>query len=520
MLFISITAALLLAVLDTLPAGGVRAQDAEGWYKAHPGMARISQVNQDTHQIVDEFGRTRFFHGTNVVMKEPPWYRPFEWAPGVSSFGEQDVQNLHALGLNIVRLGHSWAGAEPVRGQYNQTLLDIMKKQTKLAEEYGLYVLVDVHQDVLARQFCGHGVPDVSRMRGPVGTAATDMAVQWFVKEDWVPGWKMYPFPLKLTPFPVDNKGFPSPQSLCGTVDWSLSYTSAAVCNAFGRLYNNYDGLGDAFAAYWKKLASEYVETTNVVGYNLLNEPWVGDSMADPTLLVPGVADHKVLEGLWNRAAKQIRTVDNDTLIWFEGATIDILSGFNNVPLGDGSTSVHSFHYYSPPQLSSISTTLNNRRKDNERLRTAGVLTELTFWMGDDQQMQGLADAMSATDANMVSWIGWAYENLYNGTSGQPYPELAKHYSRAYPAAVAGTPNSFSFDENSGTFKLQFTSDPNIKAPTEIILPPSTFPNGYKVQVSPAGSLLQYGPNKRTLALFTSSSIKNTINISVTVSPR
>ncbi|KAH1784305.1 hypothetical protein KXX36_008787, partial [Aspergillus fumigatus] len=138
----------------------MQAQDAEGWYKAHPGMARISQVNQDTHQIVDEFGRTRFFHGTNVVMKEPPWYRPFEWAPGVSSFGEQDVQNLHALGLNIVRLGHSWAGAEPVRGQYNQTFLDIMKKQTKLAEDYGLYVLVDVHQDVLARQFCGHGVPD------------------------------------------------------------------------------------------------------------------------------------------------------------------------------------------------------------------------------------------------------------------------------------------------------------------------------------------------------------------------
>ncbi|GFF45543.1 endoglycoceramidase [Aspergillus lentulus] len=501
MLFTPIAAASLLAVLGTQPAG-VLAQDAEGWYKAHPGMARISQVNQDTHQIVDEFGRTRFFHGTNVVMKEPPWYRPLEWAPGVSSFGEQDVQNLHDLGLNIVRLGHSWAGAEPVRGQYNQTFLEIMKKQTKMAEDHGLYVLVDVHQDVLARQLCGHGVPD------------------WFVKKDWVPGWKMFPFPLKLTPFPVDNNGFPSPQSLCSTVDWALSYTSVAVCNAFGRLYNNYDGLGDAFAAYWKKLASEYVETTNVVGYNLLNEPWVGDSMADPTLLVPGVADHKVLEGLWNRAAKQIRTVDNDTLIWFEGATIDILSGFNNVPLGDGSKSVHSFHYYSPPQLSSISTTLDNRRKDNERLRTAGVLTELTFWMGDDKQMQGLADAMSVTDANMVSWIGWAYENLYNGTSGQPYPELAKHYSRAYPAAVAGTPNSFSFDESSGTFTLQFTSEPSIKAPTEIILPPSTFPNGYKVQVLPDGSLLQYVVNKRTLALFTSTSIKNAIKISVTVSPR
>ena len=348
----------------------------------------------------------------------------------------------------------------------------------------------------------------------------TDMALQWFAKEDWVSSGKMYPFPLKPKPFPVDEDGLPSPESLCDTVDWSLSYTSVALGNAFGRLYNNYDGLGDAFATYWKKLASEYVDSTNVVGYNLLNEPWVGDTWADPTLLIPGVADHKVLEDLWNRAAKQIRTVDNETLIWFEGTTLDVLSGYNNVPLGDGSKSVHSFHYYSPPQPGSISTTLNNRHKDNERLKTAGVLTEFTFWMGDNKQMQDLADAVSATDANMVSWIGWAYENLYNGTSGQPYPELAKHYSRAYPAAVAGTPKSFSFSEGEATFKLQFTSDPNIDAPTEIILPPSTFPNGYKVQVSPHGSLRQYALDKRTLALFTPTSIKNATDISVTISPK
>ncbi|KAK2596101.1 hypothetical protein QQS21_006448 [Conoideocrella luteorostrata] len=498
MLFTPLTAVSLPVVL-VLQVVAVLGQDTKGWYGAHPGMSRIKLVNQDTHQIVDEFGRTRFFHGTNVVMKQPPWHRPLQWVPGVSSFGEQDVQNLHDLGLNVIRLGHSWAGAEPARGQYNQTFLDIMKKQTKMAEEHGLYVLVDAHQDCLARQLCGHGVPD------------------WVVKKDWVSSGKKYPFPLKLTPFPVDQNGFPSPQSLCDSVDWSLSYTSVALGNAFGRLYNNNDGLGDAFATFWEKLAAEYVDATNVVGYNLLNEPWVGDIWADPTLLVPGVADHKVLEGLWNRAAKRIRTVDNDTLIWFEGATIDILSGFNNVPLGDGSKSVHSFHYYSPPQPGSISTTLSNRRKDSERLRTAGVMTELTFWMGDDKQMQGLADAMAAADANMVSWIGWAYENLYNGTSGQPFPALAKHYSRAYPAAVAGTPTSFGFVESSATFTLRFTSDSNIDAPTEIILPASTFPNGYSVQISPDGSVLQHARDKRTLALFTSTSVKNATEISVTV---
>lgn len=293
-----------------------------------------------------------------------------------------------------------------------------------------------------------------------------------------------------------------------------------AVGNAFGRLYNNFDGLGDAFAAYWKKLATEYVDTTNVVGYNLLNEPWAGDTYVDPTILVPGVADRKNLEGLWNRASKQIRTVDNDTLIWFEGTTFDVLSGFNNVPLGDGSKTVHSFHYYNPPQLGSLKDTLYDRQKDNVRLKTAGVLTELTFWMGDDKQMAGLAEAMTATDANMVSWIGWAYENLYDGKSGKPYPQLQKHYSRAYPAAIAGTPTSFGFDEAPGIFNLNFTSDTTIDAPTEIILPTSTFPNGYEVRVLPSGSLLEYKPDDRTLALFTSKVFKKGTQISVEISSK
>lgn len=349
-----------------------------------------------------------------------------------------------------------------------------------------------------------------------------DVKKQWFVEPDWVPSWKRFPFPQKLKPFPVDEKGFPA-ESLCNTIDWSLSYTDVAVGNAFGRLYNNYDGLGDAFAAYWKKLASQYVHSKNIVGYNLLNEPWVGDTWADPTLLVPGVADHKVMEALWNRAATQIRTVDEDTLIWFEGATLDILSGFENVPLGDGSKAVHSFHYYSPPQLGSISDTLSNRHKDNQRLKTAGVLTELTFWTDPDKQknsnmMDNLADAMAATDANMVSWIGWAYENLYEGKTGQPHPELAKQYSRPYPAAVAGTPTSFGYDEASATFTLHFVLDRGNNAPTEIMLPESTFPNGYTVHISPEGSMLQYSPNRRTLSLFRASNIQGaTAEILVTV---
>lgn len=226
------------------------------------------------------------------------------------------------------------------------------------------------------------------------------------------------------------------------------------------------------------------------------------------------------MEGLWNRASKQIRTVDNDTLIWFEGVTTDVLSGFNNVPLGDGSKTVQSFHYYNPPQLGSISDTLYNRRKDSIRLKTAAVMTEFTFWMGDAKQMQSITDAVTAADANMVSWMGWAYENLYDGSTGKPHPELAGHYSRAYPSAVSGEPKSFGYDESSATFRLQFVTDPTTSAPTEIILPVSSFPRGYNVQVTPAGSLLSFARDERTLALFTSGSLTSPTTVSVVITPK
>lgn len=50
-------------------------------------------------------------------------------------------------------------------------------------------------------------------------------------------------------------------------------------------------------------------------------EPWVGDHMADPTLLTPGVADARNLEPLWNKGNNVIRSVDNTTIVFFEGPT-------------------------------------------------------------------------------------------------------------------------------------------------------------------------------------------------------
>jgi endoglycosylceramidase len=91
------------------------------------------------------------------------------------SFSEIDINFITSLGMNIIRLGamfpglssffahpprSTWmftpaplfcqSGVEPVQGQVNQTYLDVIKSIVDLSAEYGIYTLVDFHQDVLS----------------------------------------------------------------------------------------------------------------------------------------------------------------------------------------------------------------------------------------------------------------------------------------------------------------------------------------------------------------------------------
>lgn len=336
------------------------------------------------------------------------------------------------------------------------------------------------------------------------------------------------PYPQKA-PFAVDANGVPSDAD-CNSIDWSTSYLDYAVGNAFGRLYNNYDNLGDAWAQYWKTVSSNVKDLPGVQGYDLMNgkyiphalllsnnwqkvrasqsnempekfahapycllkiplEPWVGDHMADPTLLTPGVADHVNMEPLWNKGNTAIRTVDPTTIVFFEGSTYDILSGFNNVPGGDGSKTAQSYHYYNPPQLGKIQDTLTNRVKDATRLKTTGMLTEFQFWDSGADSRAAILNTARYADTFLQSWQGWAYENLWDGTTQQPIPELARIYARTYAEATAGATKTLYFQDETAKYWVSWVADTSITAPGLIrIAPQIYYPDGIRVFFVPAGT--------------------------------
>lgn len=53
--------------------------------------------------MVDRYGRERYFHGINVVVKGPPWIPNTQKFSRDWSFTDEDMQLLKELGANAVR---------------------------------------------------------------------------------------------------------------------------------------------------------------------------------------------------------------------------------------------------------------------------------------------------------------------------------------------------------------------------------------------------------------------------------
>ena len=103
-------------------------------FSLSPSLIRSSErlecynVNTDTHRIVDLQGRERYFHGVNVVVKGPPWIPRTDVFHPTWSFVEKDMEILRDLGMNAIRFGMMWPGAEPERDKYNETYFQIAKE--------------------------------------------------------------------------------------------------------------------------------------------------------------------------------------------------------------------------------------------------------------------------------------------------------------------------------------------------------------------------------------------------------
>jgi endoglycosylceramidase len=152
-----------------------------------------------------------------------------------------------------------------VKDQFNETYFTLAKSMIEKGAQYGLNFLLDVHQDVMSPKFCGEGVPD-----WVVDVGSSDIK---------------FPEPVSLFAYVQGPNGYPSIKN-CSLHFWSKYYLADATGTAFQNLYNNASGLLDQFAEYWAKIATEFKTYSNILGYEIMNEPWPGMIV---TLYVNGI---------------------------------------------------------------------------------------------------------------------------------------------------------------------------------------------------------------------------------------
>lgn len=88
-------------------------------------------------------------------------------------------------------------------------------------------------------------------------------------------------------------------------------------------LYDNVDGIQDAFADFWGNVSATLKGNDNVLGYELINEPFMGNFYRHILQLNTGHSDYHYLQPMYENLQKKIRAQDDETIIFFEPITTD-----------------------------------------------------------------------------------------------------------------------------------------------------------------------------------------------------
>jgi len=279
---------------------------------------------------------------------------------------------------------------------------------------------------------------------------------------------RAFPFPLQTQPFPVENStGFPSWQE-CAKFYWADYQLTEACSSAYQNLYDNKNGLLDSLAQYWKRVATTFIDSPNILGYDLFNEPFAGDVFEHPSLLIPGNADRQNLQGVYDTIVPAIRAVDAHRTVFMESITWDDFSvGFTHVPMGADYTNRTglSYHLYIPPMLG-IEETFIVRRNDLKMLGgIAGLLTEFDISYKNGTNVPYMIEVMNTAERFKQSWMGWQYKPFHpyanNGWSlinvdGSVNQIVAKSLARTYATVVAGKLQNSTFNSETGEFTMHY----------------------------------------------------------------
>jgi endoglycosylceramidase len=486
-----------------LAALAVPAEGASGARK----LGAAPPLSHDGRWITDARGRVVILHGVNMVYKRPPY------DPSAIGFGADDAAFLRRHGFNNVRLGTIYSAVEPQPATYDDAYLERIAATTHVLAAERIYTMLDFHQDLYNERFGGEGFPD------------------WAVLDDGLPAQPLTGFPLSYV-------------------------TSPGLNRAFDNLWANAPGPGgvplqDRYAAAWGHVAERFAGEPYLLGYDLINEPWPGTQW--PTCAnfagCP-VFEQQFLAPTQQRAINAIRQADSRGLVWYEPMVITNFGARHNHPDTGDPWAGLSFHIYclgadlAPlvPEVAGMSCDqLEELALENAEERAAAngdTLLLSEFGATDDPAT--ITRMVDRADSHMVGWQWWHYCNCDDPTTTGPGDKQAivsdpaqppsganvlgdklALIVRPYPQTVAGTPRSYSFDRDTRTFELAYsTASPSgerleRKIKTQVFVPELHYPDGYRAEVR--GARVMSDPDAAILVL---QRTRSADEVELTVTPR
>jgi endoglycosylceramidase len=411
--------------------------------------------------LTDATGRVVDLHGFNMVYKRPPY------APDAVGFGDDDAAFLASEGFNAVRVGVIYKAVEPEPGVYDDAYLDRIRSTVDVLGAHGIVALLDFHQDLYNERFQGEGWPD------------------WAVMDDGLPAQPASGFPNNYLLMP-------------------------ALQHAFDHFFAGDGGLQDHYAAAWAHVAQRLRDAPNLLGYELLNEPWPGTAWQDCINPTGCPANDAKLEAFDRRVLAAIRVADPTGLVWHEPFVLFNQGAGTSVgALGDPDVGF-AFHDYCLAAEQPGSGAACARSDDLvfqhalDRVASTKEALLLTEFGATDASSV-LGPMVRRADRTMVSWTEWHYCGCDDPTTSGPGDKQAivldparppagdnlrtvtlDQLVRPYPQVVAGTPESWSYGD--GTFAARWsTTKPagggGLPGDTEIAVPARAYPRGYAPHV-------------------------------------
>ena len=451
---------LVWAMALSLAALGPGCSDAPSSRQTEASAGPVGTLAHQGRWLIDATGRVVVLHGVNFVQKFPPI------PPADAGFDADDAAFLHAQGFNVVRLGAVFGAIMPAPGEIDQHYVDSLAGTVRVLAAERIYVELDFHQDGYGPLVHGNGFPE------------------WATLTDGLPN--------PPDPFPT------------------YYVTNPAMQRAFDNFWESRPGpdgvpLQDNYARAVHAVASAVASEPYVVGYDLMNEPWPGAVWQPCVTGCPDIESARLVP-FGERMVAAIRSVDPTHIVFSEPFVLFNFGEEDTSLSGIGApASGLSFHVYATtPELDEavMDHAIAASARGDALLATEFGATE------DVGTIQRLTDDF---DTRLLPWIFWSWDGeVIVDTKSPPTPDnihgsVLQALARPFATATSGTPESFSFDPDSGTFDYAWsTSRPDgstapSELPTTIAMPPATYAGGYSAQVS-GGSILS-GPCAATLVV-------------------